>query len=261
MRVELLPIGGSRQATLVVAGAIREQIRQELELTASAGVAPNKFLAKIASDWRKPDGLFVIRPADVDTFLPPLPVGRLPGVGKVTRDKLDKLGVTTVKDLLDLDLSTLEGHFGRNGQRLFELARGVDDNAVVPNRPTKSISTEDTFERDVLLSESEPMIRSLAEKTWSASRRESRIARTVVLKLKTIKFEILTRSHTPCSPPSTCKELTTIAVALRDRVGLSFGAALSLDRSGHQQFSRSRRHTHPARSFWVIPLKESQVGC
>src|SRR6202171_2069289 len=91
-----------------VASAIREQIRQELHLTASAGVAPNKFLAKIASDWRKPDGLFVIQPGDVDTFLSPLPVGRLPGVGKVTGEKLDKLGIRTVCDLRRLDLVVLK---------------------------------------------------------------------------------------------------------------------------------------------------------
>src|SRR5580693_8456484 len=82
-----------------VASAIREQIRQELHLTASAGVAPNKFLAKIASDWRKPDGLFVIQPEDIDTFLPPLPIGRIPGVGKVTEKRLEELGVKTVGDL------------------------------------------------------------------------------------------------------------------------------------------------------------------
>src|SRR5882672_3964336 len=82
-----------------VASIIREQIHQELSLTASAGVAPNKFLAKIASDWRKPDGLFVIQPEDIDSFLLPLPVGRLPGVGKATGDKLGKLGIQTVGDL------------------------------------------------------------------------------------------------------------------------------------------------------------------
>ena len=89
-----------------VASAIREQIRQDVNLTASAGVAPNKFLAKIASDWRKPDGLFVIQPDEVDTFLAPLPVGRLPGVGKVTGERLEKLGIRTVKQLRGLDLPT-----------------------------------------------------------------------------------------------------------------------------------------------------------
>src|SRR6267142_3735262 len=186
-------------ATLV-ARRIREQIRQELNLTASAGVATNKFLAKLASDWRKPDGLFVVQPDDVDAFLLPLPVGRLPGVGKVTGEKLDKLGIRAVSDLRGLDQPTLESHFGRYGLRLYELARGLDDSQVVPNRPTQSISAEDTFEHDVPLAETEPMIRRLAEKTWAASRKESRVARTVVLKLKTNEFKTLTRSHTPGSP-------------------------------------------------------------
>jgi DNA polymerase-4 len=211
---------GLPTATLV-ARTIREQIRQELNLTASAGVAPNKFLAKLASDWRKPDGLFVIQPEEIDAFLVPLPVGRLPGVGKVTGEKLAKLGIQTVGDLRRLDRSALERTFGRYGLRLDELARGIDENAVVPDRPTQSISVEDTFENDVLLAGTEPMIRSLAEKLWLASRKESRIARTVVLKLKTSEFKILTRSHTASFPPSSCEELTNLALKLRERVDLS----------------------------------------
>ena len=149
---------GLPTATLV-AQTIRKQIREELNLTASAGVAPNKFLAKLASDWRKPDGLFVIRPEDTDSFLLPLPVGRLPGVGKVTGEKLAKLGIKTVGDLRAFDLCVLEDHFGHYGRRLHELARGIDDTEVIPDRPTESISVEDTFEQDVLLAETEPMFR------------------------------------------------------------------------------------------------------
>jgi DNA polymerase-4 len=204
-----------------VARTIREQIRTELNLTASAGVAPNKFLAKIASDWKKPDGLFVIQPDDVDSFLSPLPVGRLPGVGKVTEEKLKSLGIQTITDLQKLDLATLERRFGRYGVRLYELARGIDQSEVIPDRPTQSVSAEDTFEHDVPLAEMEPMIRRLAEKTWTASRKELRIARTVVLKLKTREFKILTRSHTPPAPPSSCEELTRIALSLRERINLS----------------------------------------
>src|ERR1700744_702484 len=95
-----------------VAIAIRREIREELSLTASAGVAPNKFLAKIASDWRKPDGLFVIQPKDFAAFLPPLPVGRIPGVGKVTESRLEGIGIQTVGDLQAFELATLEVHFG-----------------------------------------------------------------------------------------------------------------------------------------------------
>jgi DNA polymerase-4 len=203
-----------------VARKIREQIHAELQLTASAGVASNKFLAKIASDWKKPNGLFVIRPEEVDAFLLPLPVGRLPGVGKVTEEKLKGLDVHTIADLRRLDLCELETRFGRYGVRLYELARGVDESKVVPDRPTQSISAEDTFKHDVPLTETEHMIRRLAELTWAASRNERRIARTVVLKLKTAEFKILTRSHTPLSPPSSCEELTAIALSLRERVAL-----------------------------------------
>src|SRR5277367_5472545 len=101
-----------------VARAIREQIREELHLTASAGVAPNKFLAKIASDWRKPDGLFVIQPQEAEAFLLPLPVGRIPGVGKITEKNLEDLNIKTVGDLRAKDLKILEEKFGRYGLRL-----------------------------------------------------------------------------------------------------------------------------------------------
>jgi DNA polymerase-4 len=200
-----------------VALAIRQQIREELALTASAGVAPNKFLAKIASDWRKPDGLFVIQPKDVDSFLLPLPVGRIPGVGKVTEARLKVMGIQTVGELRAFEVGTLEAQLGRYGIRLYELARGIDDNPVTPDRPTKSISAEDTFERDIPLAETDELIRRLAEKVWVASRRESRTARTVVLKLKTKEFNIHTRSYTPPVPPASCEELTAIAISLRER--------------------------------------------
>lgn len=204
-----------------VASIIRKQIREELNLTASAGVAPNKFLAKIASDWRKPDGLFVIQPAEVEGFLTPLPVGRIPGVGKVTEARLARFGMRTVGQLRARSLEELKHSFGRYGKRLYELARGIDDNPVLPNRPTQSVSAEDTFEEDILLADTEPMIRRLAEKTWAASRKQPRIPRTVVLKLKTAEFQILTRSRTPPSPPASCEELTRIALSLREKVMLS----------------------------------------
>ncbi len=131
-----------------VGKAIRQQIREELNLTASAGVAPNKFLAKIASDWHKPDGLFVIQPHEVQDFLLPLPVGRIPGVGKVTESRMKAVGIATVDDLYRLELSALEGYFGSYGTRLYQLARGIDHNPVVANRVSKSISAEDTFQID-----------------------------------------------------------------------------------------------------------------
>ena len=184
-----------------VAKMIREQIREELNLTASAGVAPNKFLAKIASDWKKPNGLFVIQPHEVQSFLLPLPVGRIPGVGQVTESRMKAVGIATVGDLYALELSTLEDHFGSYGLRLYQLARGIDHNPVVPNRVSKSISAEDTFPEDIPLADTEPKIRLLAEKVWRSSHGNARAAKTVVLKLKTKEFNSLTRSLTLLLPP------------------------------------------------------------
>ncbi len=203
-----------------VAKMIREQIRDELNLTASAGVAPNKFLAKIASDWKKPNGLFVIQPHEVHDFLLPLPVGRIPGVGKVTEQRMKSLGIATVGDLYSRDLPALEDNFGSYGHRLYELARGIDNSPVVSNRVSKSISAEDTFPVDLPLADTEPKIRLLAEKVWKSSQGNARAARTVVLKLKTKEFACLTRSLTPTTPPASSEELAAIALALRERVDL-----------------------------------------
>ncbi len=207
------------------AEAIRAAIFDETRLTASAGVAPNKFLAKIASDWHKPDGLCVIRPHQVEAFLAPLPVGRLPGVGRVMEAKLAELGIATVGDLRTLPLSQLEHRFGRWGRRLHELSLGIDEHPVVSERPTLQVSAEDTFEHDLLLDALEPHIRRLADKTWAGYEREraqhpGRIARTIVLKLKTSDFRILSRSLTPAQRPASLRELAEIACDLRARVEL-----------------------------------------
>ncbi|QOY63772.1 DNA polymerase IV [Lysobacter sp. H21R4] len=207
------------------AEAIRAAIRAETGLTASAGVAGNKFLAKIASDWNKPDGTFVIRPRHVQTFLTPLPVGRLPGVGKVMQGKLAELGIATVGQLREVAGEELELRFGRWGRRLHQLSRGIDHSPVRSERLSVQISSEDTFERDLPLAELEPHIRRLAEKTWDGYQRQrqrhpDRTPRTVVLKLKTADFRILTRSLTPPTRPATLDALADIACDLRDRVAL-----------------------------------------
>lgn len=211
---------GEPISATAIAETIRAQIREETRLTASAGIAPNKFLAKIASDWRKPDGQFVIRPHQVYDFLTPLPVGCIPGVGKVALQKLEALGVATVGDLRAIDIGRLQHAFGSFGVRLHERAQGIDERPVESDQPVQSISSEDTFERDVLIDELEPAIRRLAEKTWEASRKVERVGRTVVLKLKTAQFRILTRSHTPDAPPASLEEFVEIALMLRDRVEL-----------------------------------------
>lgn len=203
------------------AEAIRAAIRAETGLTASAGVAPNKFLAKIASDFRKPDGLFVVRPREVLDFLAPLAVNRLPGVGKVMEGRLTALGIATVADLRAMPAEAMEQRFGRWGRRLHELSLGIDEHPVTPDRPTLQVSAEDTFEHDLVLDELEPHIRRLAEKAWTGHQRAAqsgRVARTVVLKLKTADFHTLTRSFTPALRPGSARELADIACALRERV-------------------------------------------
>ena len=202
-----------------VALTVRAQIRAITGLSASAGIAPNKFLAKIASDWRKPDGQHVIRPTDVEAFLLPLPVSIIPGVGKVMSRRLEALGVHSVADLRKLGEAALTAQFGRWGGRLFEYSHGIDERPVQTDHPTRSISSEDTFVEDLTLDEMAPAIERLAEKTWlAASREHERVGRTVVLKLKSTDFQIFTRSQTPATPPARQADLQRIALALRDRV-------------------------------------------
>ncbi len=202
------------------ARVIRAEIRAETALTASAGVAPNKFLAKIASDWRKPDGLFVIRPHHVESFLAPLPVARLPGVGKATGAALAALGVETVSDLRRFDVRELDRRFGRFGVRLHELAHGRDEHPVVTDRPTRSISAEDTFERDRPLAELGETLERSAERVFAAATRKARRGRTVTVKLKTSDFRIVTRRETTTKPVGSAGELAEIARRLAARVGL-----------------------------------------
>jgi len=201
------------------ARVIRAEIKAATGLTASAGIAPNKFLAKIASDWRKPDGQFVITPKRVEAFLVPLPIGKVPGVGPKMKQKLAALDVHTVGDLRAFEREDLVQRYGRWGRRLYELARGIDDRPVQPRRDAAQVSSEDTLREDLRLADLTPHIERLAEKTWANhERKQPRVARTVVLKLKTTDFRILTRSFTPPSRPTSAAEVAQIACALRDRV-------------------------------------------
>lgn len=204
-----------------VALQIRHAIFEETQLTASAGIAPNKFLAKIASDWNKPNGQYVIKPVAVFDFLTPLPVGRLPGVGKVMEARLAKLDITMVGQIREHTVQSLEHRFGRWGLRLHELSMGIDNHAVVSERPTQQISSEDTFRQDLLLEEIAPHIQQLAEKTWASYlREEQRSARTIVLKLKTSDFQTLTRSNTPDAPIQSFDDFLAVAMQLREKVNL-----------------------------------------
>ncbi len=133
-----------------IAQAIRYQIFEKLQLTASAGVAPNKFLAKIASDWNKPNGQFVLTPDEVQGFVERLPVNKIHGVGKKTAEKFQRMGIDTCKELREIDLLTLSKTFGSFGQRLYELARGIDNRKVITHYPRKSLSVENTYDKDLV---------------------------------------------------------------------------------------------------------------
>ncbi len=208
-----------------IASEIRAAIFDETQLTASAGIAPNKFLAKIASDWNKPNGQFVVKPSMVDTFVAALPVAKIPGVGRVMEAKLAELDIATCSDLRALGAQALQARFGQWGLRLHELSQGIDAREVQGERPILQISSEDTFASDLLLDELEPHIRRLAASTWAGygkewQRHPGRIARTVVLKLKTADFRTLTRSLTATTPPTSEAQLAQTACDLRARVDL-----------------------------------------
>lgn len=128
---------------------LKQEVLRRTGITVSTGVAPNKFLAKIASDWEKPDGLFVIPPTDIETFVTHLPVAKLPGVGPANAQRLSSMGITSCADLRQRSLAELLDQFGKFGRRLYELSRGIDERPVKVERERKSISAENTFERDL----------------------------------------------------------------------------------------------------------------
>ncbi|MBL8224127.1 MAG: DNA polymerase IV [Chromatiales bacterium] len=176
---------------------LKRRIREELALTASAGVAPNKFLAKIASGWRKPDGLTVIAPERVEAFLQQLPVEALWGVGPVTARKLHTVGVTRLVQVRDVDRATLAGAVGSLADWLLRLAHGDDPRPVVPERESKSVSAETTYAEDLRdLAAMQAEVARLAGRVGAALARKQLLARTVTLKVRYGDFVTVTRSHT-----------------------------------------------------------------
>jgi len=180
---------------------IKRRIFQELGLTCSVGLAPNKFLAKLASDHQKPDGFTVIRPEEVEGFLRDLPVEKLWGVGPATARKLRALGLRTVGDLRRLSKEELIGRFGKWGLRLWERARGVDERPVVPEREPKSLSRETTFPQDVHDDrELDQVLLQLTHEVVEDLKGEGRRARTVQIKVRFADFTTITRQCTLAEP-------------------------------------------------------------
>ena len=225
---------------------IREEIREETRLTASAGVAPSKFLAKIASDWKKPDGLFVIKPSQVDAFLEPLPVNRLPGVGHATEELLLEKSVVTVGHLREIERGELVQWLGRFGERLWELARGIDDRPVVPDRKAKQISEENTFDTDIPLEEVEQWIRKAADHVWEGMTRRERMGRTVTVKLRTGDFTTATRQTTCPLAPRNGAELGEVALSLLPRFSFPPGSRFRLAGVGISNFLDEVEEVQPS---------------
>lgn len=180
-----------------IAKAIREDIRKQTDLTASAGVAPNKLLAKIASDLNKPDGLCVIKPEDINSILPPLPVRKIPGIGKVTEERMIRMGIFTVADLATRSLDELVAEFGKSGRWYYRAARGDDEREVCSSRDRKSIGVEDTFPTDLSdVQEMKEELRIIARKVFERAQKRELRGKTVTVKITYADFRKSTRSKT-----------------------------------------------------------------
>ncbi|MFQ5596913.1 MAG: DNA polymerase IV [Nitrospiria bacterium] len=198
----------------IIGKKIKKRIRGEVGLCASVGIAPNKFLAKVASDLKKPDGFVVVQGDKKQDFLDPLPVGRLWGVGKVSDRVLARLGIQTIAQLRRQPRALLQQLFGKWGDHLWELAHGRDDRSVIPDREAKSVSHEMTFENDL---HEIALLRSymvmLCEPVACRLRRKGLRARTIEIKIRFADFKTITRAKTLAQATQTTQDLVKVAVA------------------------------------------------
>lgn len=210
-----------------VARKIKERIWAEACLTCSIGIAPNKFLAKIASDLQKPDGLTIVPEEEVQSFLKDLPVGKLPGVGPKSEEALRGLGIRIVSDILRFPPGLLERKFGKYGLRLVALAQGIDDSPVIPCSPAKSMGSEDTLPEDTTdINILKKQILSQAEEVGERLRRDGLKGRTITLKLKHSDFTLATRSHSLKEATCATKILYDTAVMLLERYSMKMPVRL-----------------------------------
>ncbi|QDT56970.1 DNA polymerase IV [Caulifigura coniformis] len=241
-----------------IARRIKEDIRDELQLVASVGVAPNKFLAKLASDLEKPDALVVVDPVRIQEFLDPLPVSRLWGVGRVTQKEIARMGVETIGEFRRLSQREVEERFGKHGESLWLLAQGVDDRRVVPDREAKSISHETTFAVDL---RSREILRGrlleLTDLVGQRLRRQQVVGRTVQLKLRYADFSTITRSTTLAAPTSVTNEIWLAAAELFENKLPARRLEVRLIGVGVQQLSAAGDHP---RTLFEDPAHEKQSG-
>lgn len=201
-----------------VAFRLKERVKNDLKLTASVGLAPNKFLAKLASDMRKPDGLMVIHAQDIDRILLPLAVTKVWGIGKATAAALEQFGIRTISDLRQKPLDWLHKQFGADAERYFNLSRGIDPREVVPDEEAKSIGHEQTFEVDV--ADPEEVRRVLLDQVEQVARRLRKHglqARGVALKIRYGDFQTISRSATLRSATDVTEELWQAARAIFEK--------------------------------------------
>jgi len=198
-----------------VATRIRARIRAVTGLTASAGISYCKFLAKMASDLNKPDGQAVIRPEQGPAFVAALPVRKFHGVGPATAARMERLGILTGADLAAKSLPFLREHFGKAGLWYHRIARGIDERPVEPDRPRKSVGTEDTFAVDIFdLVPAQAELRPLIARVWHQCAARGLHGRTVTLKVKFADFRQITRSRTPAQPPAGIADLEAVCDGL-----------------------------------------------
>ena len=209
-----LDVSHVRSATLV-AQEIKARIFTETGLTASAGISVNKMLAKIASDYQKPNGLFTIPPERIDEFVASLPIERFFGIGEVTAQKMHSLGIRTGADLRQWDEMALVQHFGKAGHAYYGYARGIDEREVEPNRIRKSLGAETTFAEDT--DDRERLLLDLSavrEEVWNRLMRHEFKGKTIVLKLKFDNFRQITRSKTLFTPVDSAETLRRVSEEL-----------------------------------------------
>jgi len=201
-----------------VAREMKQRIREEIGLTASVGVATNKFLAKLASDLHKPDGLTIIRPEDIDTILPPMPVTKIWGIGPAMANRLKLLGITTIGDLRRFPLAVLRTQIGEDAAHYQRLAHGLDDRPVTPDQEAKSIGQEQTFAADVAGPEAvRTVLRDQVAQVARRLRQHALKARQLTVKIRFGDFQTITRSGTLGAPTNTTVELEAIALQIFDR--------------------------------------------
>ncbi|WP_163122092.1 DNA polymerase IV [Acinetobacter portensis] len=231
-----------------VAMRIRDDIFQITGLTASAGVAPNKFLAKIASDWNKPNGICVIKPSQVQNFIQNLELKKIPGVGKVTQEKLKTMNLETLGDLHNIEEAFLTHHFGKYGKQLFLYAKGIDERAVQTERERQSISKETTFDQDLNLEQCRPYWPQLIDQVWEILEKKSLAARGVSAKLKLKNFQVLQHSKSFKNPLKNKDELRQILDMLLAEMHVPSEDQFRLVGVGVYQLSEKKHQ--PQLSLW-----------